>query len=534
MSILPIITGLLGMGIVFLLVPPIQRRCRRANLFLRPPDLHHTHKAPVPRVGGIALAAAFVGIEIFIAACFPARGEAGQHAVILAGSLAMFALGLWDDLTPLGARRKLLGQILISVVVCYFGIGIENFKIPFTGTIINLGAWGVLITVLWLVSMTNLINLIDGVDGLAGGICLMLMALLAWVGHQNLHLGLVASGMAGALLGFLWFNFPPARIYLGDGGAYFLGFQIGLFTIVSSQKGTILAALVAPLFVLALPIVDTALAILRRGLQGLPIFRPDRRHIHHRLIDMGLSRRQVVLSLYALTLVFLLMGFAAFLSRGQLAPTLLGIVVLVILFCAGRLSFSREWFAVGRVLGNSVSMRQEIQYALCLTRWLTLEGNRRGSIEGLWSDLLFLAQRLGFTSVKLTLADGERLWERPANFGTSHSARHVLQGGRYGVLELKAPSSPEGAGFPAASQSFDEQSEMSFRPGVSDGRLFEILSELLAEGWIKAASRWENGSKTPLRFDSRASAHRNGAQGKSLAGPPLPQHVYGPAQPEPN
>jgi UDP-GlcNAc:undecaprenyl-phosphate GlcNAc-1-phosphate transferase len=148
--------------------------------------------------------------------------------------------------------------------------------IPFSATIIDLGNWGILITVLWLVGMTNLINLIDGADGLAGGICLMLMVLLAYVGHESGSFELLVSGMAGALLAFLWFNFPPARIYLGDGGAYFLGFQIGLLAILSSHKGTVLAALVAPLFVLALPIIDTALAILRRGLRGLPIFRPDR------------------------------------------------------------------------------------------------------------------------------------------------------------------------------------------------------------------------------------------------------------------
>ena len=143
------------------------------------------------------------------------------------------------------------------------------------------------LTVLWLVGMTNLINLIDGVDGLAGGICLMLMGLLAYVGHDSGSYECLVSGMAGALLGFLWFNFPPARVYLGDSGAYFLGFQIGLFSIISSHKGTIFAALVAPLFVLALPILDTTLAILRRGLRGLPIFRADRRHIHHHCSKWG-------------------------------------------------------------------------------------------------------------------------------------------------------------------------------------------------------------------------------------------------------
>lgn len=127
---------------------------------------------------------------------------------------------------------------------------------------------------------------------------------------------LLATGMAGALLGFLKFNFPPAKIYLGDGGAYFLGFQIGIFSLVSSQKGSVVAALVAPMFVLGLPIVDIVLAILRRGLRGLPVFRPDRRHLHHHLLDMGFSRRKVVLCIYSVTLVFMVMGFVAFWSNG--------------------------------------------------------------------------------------------------------------------------------------------------------------------------------------------------------------------------
>src|SRR6266511_4052633 len=245
MNTLPIITGLLGMGIVFLLIPLILKLCLHTQWFERTPDLHHTHKNAIPRLGGIALAAAFVGIEVLLAVFFPEQGDARQLKIVVGSSLAMFGIGLWDDIGSLGAKRKFLGQVLIAAAVYSLGIGIQSFKIPFTEHIINLGAWGGLITVVWLVSMTNLINLIDGVDGLAGGICLMLMALLAWVGHQSLHLGLVASGMAGALLGFLWFNFPPARIYMGDSGAYFLGFQIGLFTIVNSQKGTILPALVA-------------------------------------------------------------------------------------------------------------------------------------------------------------------------------------------------------------------------------------------------------------------------------------------------
>jgi len=405
----------------------------------------------------------------------------------------MFGLGLWDDLKPLGARKKLLGQLLIASSVCGFGIGITTFKLPWSGQIIDLGNWGAVLTVIWLVSMTNLINLIDGVDGLASGICLMLMALLAYVCNQNGGFELTAAGMAGALLGFLWFNFPPARIYLGDGGAYFLGFQIGFLSLVASHKGTVVAALVAPLFVLALPIVDTLLVILRRGLKGLPIFRPDRKHIHHRLLEMGFSRRKAVLSLYGITVVFLLMGFMVFVSRGELTPTLLGITLLILLLCAGKLNFSREWFAVGRVLGNSLEMRQEIQYALSLTHWLRLEGARQNSIEALWPDLVFVVQRLGFTSISLTLADGARTWQCSETVGATQQWRHSLRSGHAGVLELKAPVIRE----PEANQ----HNLIS----ISDPKLFDILCELVAEGWLKATRDWAEDKIIPLSFTSRST-----------------------------
>ena len=501
--------ALAGLAIVCVLVPLILQSAAAKSLSLRGQDLHHTHKTPVPRLGGLALAAAFIGVEILIAVVWPEqRAKTPGRLVVLISSLAMFGLGFWDDLKPLGAKRKLFGQILIAAAVCAFGMGIQRFKIPFIGTIIDLGGWGVLVTILWLVGMTNLINLIDGVDGLAAGICLMLMVLLAYVGHQSGSFELLVSGMAGALVGFLWFNFPPARIYLGDGGAYFLGFQIGLFAILSSNKGTIFAALAAPLFVLALPIVDTALAILRRSLRGLPIFRPDRRHIHHHLLDMGLSRRKVVLYFYAVTLVFLIMGFGAFWSRGHLIPVLLGAATLILLLCAGKLNFSRHWFAVGRVVGDSLEIRQEIHYALTLMRWLVLEGGRRNSVEELWGDLVFAVQRLGYSLVRMTLADGERVWQQGNGCYTSRSVVQVLQGGRLGTLELKAPC----CDVRADSAQRPPECERSFCPCVADGRVFEIVSELLAEGWVKGVSRLKQADRPPLRFDTKLAAPRNPLQ----------------------
>jgi len=464
----------------------------------------------------VALVVAFVGIELLIAVAWPERrAVTPERLPFVISSLAMFALGFCDDLKPLGAKRKLFGQTVIALGVCAFGLGIQRFKIPFTETIVDLGAWGVLITLLWLVGMTNLINLIDGVDGLAAGICLMLMLLLAYVGHQSGSFELLVSGMAGALLGFLWFNFPPARIYLGDGGAYFLGFQIGLFAIASSHKGTVFAALVAPLFVLALPIVDTSLAMLRRGLRGLPLFRPDRRHIHHHLLGMGLSRRRVVLYLYGITVVFLAMGFTAYWSRGHLIPVLLGIGTLILLLCAGKLNFSRHWFAVGRVVGNSLGMRQEICYALTLMRWLTLEGGRRNSVEEFWVDLLFAAQRLGYTSVRLSLADGQRAWQQPNGCGPTRSVIYTLQGGRLGTLELQAPRCDSSAGQPQQPQVCGR----SRCPCIADDRVFEIVSELLAEGWVNGVSHLRPKDRPPLRFDTSLVASGISLRRKASSSP---------------
>lgn len=497
------------MAIVFLLIPVILDVSQRWKWLQRSRELHHTSNNPVPRLGGIALAAAFLGVEVFIAVSSPdGRANMRDHTIVILSSLAMFALGLWDDLRALGAKRKLVGQLLIASAVYFAGLGIQKFQIPFTGKVLDLGAIGFLATVIWLVAMTNLINLIDGVDGLAGGICLMLMTLLAYVGHQSGSFEGLVAGMAGAILGFLWFNFPPARIYLGDGGAYFLGFQVGLFSLVSSQKGTVLAAMVAPLFVLALPIVDTTLAILRRGLRGLPIFRPDRRHLHHHMLASGMSRRKVVLWFYAVTLIFLIMGFAAFLSRGALVPILLGVSALVLLLCAGKLRFSRGWFSVGRVLETSLGMRQEVQYGLSITRWLALEGHRCSSVEGLWSDFIFTARKLGFCYVKLALADGERVWQEDpgAEYSNSSlSATHELEGGRFGTLELKAPTCPFESPTSARANCRRWGSSAANCPCVADSHLFRILGELLAEGWIKAAGRCAPEPNTALAFSTRPS-----------------------------
>ena len=460
-------------------------------------DVHHTHQIPVPRLGGVAMVGGMVAVVLVFVLFFGSDFVmTSQRWLIVTASLTMFGLGLWDDLLGLGAKRKLLFQLAIATATCFLGIDISHFRVPFVDHVVDLGLWSWPVTVLWLVALTNLINLIDGVDGLAGGICLMLMVLLLYVSNASGTVPIITAGMIGAILGFLKFNFPPARIYMGDGGAYFLGFFIGVTTIVTAQKGTIFAGLVAPLFVLALPILDTSLAILRRGLRGLPLFRPDRKHIHHRLLSMGHSRRKVVLGLYAFTAFFLVLGFVTFCFHGQYFPLIVGTAVLTVLLVAGRLSFSREWFSLGRVVGNSLASRQDVQYAMCLSKWLAMEGIRAETVEHLAEDAVIMACKLGFASVRIHLEDGEKFWQIiDVPTSSQELFRHGLPGRSDCFLEL-------GVLRPAAS--------LPATPGVSwhTESTFEVLADLLAEGWSKAVADWERINQLPAHFNTPAGAVR--------------------------
>jgi UDP-GlcNAc:undecaprenyl-phosphate/decaprenyl-phosphate GlcNAc-1-phosphate transferase len=215
-----------GLAVAFLVIRLVLAWSGGASADLTIRDLHHTHKLPVPRMGGLGLVAAFVLVGGAAVAWHDQNLNPGQSSVVfLALASAMFLLGFWDDLRPIGAKKKLLGQILIAAASYFLGFSIDKFKVPFVGSELVLGWWALPLTVFWLVAMTNLINLVDGIDGLAGGICLMLMILMVYVGLQTQQLVLVASGMVGALIGFLWFNFPPARIYMGTGEPTSLAFS---------------------------------------------------------------------------------------------------------------------------------------------------------------------------------------------------------------------------------------------------------------------------------------------------------------------
>jgi len=445
-------------------------------------DFHHTHASPVVRLGGGALAVAFAVVALAIP-YFSSLSAATTNTlgVIVFGSLAMFALGFWDDLRPLGARFKFVVQIVIAGSVYFGGIKIEVLKNPFTDIELSLGLFGFVVTILWLVTLTNLINLIDGIDGLAGGICLMLMCLLAnlGIGGDSGFSMLLPIGVAGALLGFLKFNYPPAKIHMGDGGAYFLGFFIGALSIVNSNKGTVVAALIAPAFALALPIVDVSLAVLRRGLRGLPVFRPDQKHIHHYLITLGFSRERTVLILYTVSFLCLFLAFGVFWLQGRLLPLFSGLLFLVLVISGHVSGFTKDWFAIGGQLGKSLALRKETRYALILSQWLEMEVERHHSVEELWQDYQFVVKKLGFSRVRLVLPDSAHTWQAEGFDERVGGIQHI----RHEISE-------------------DSAIEFAADQRVLPEHLFKLLADLAAETWHKAALRWRVLNKTPLHFMS--------------------------------
>lgn len=483
--------------ITWTLIPPIRKYLGFLNRDNASP-FHHTHRRGRSRLGGLAMVVSFLTVSV--GAWIYDPGDAAQvqtRWIILCCTTAMFLLGFLDDIKPIGARRKLTGQILIALLAWCGGIQIENFRNPFGGHIYHLGSLGCPVTVFWLIALPNLINLIDGMDGRAGGIALMLMGFLSYAGlaGSSAFPALCAAGMVGALAGFLWFNFLPARIFMGNGGAYFLGVLVAQLSIVNFQKGTIVASLLAPLFVLALPIVDVTLAILRRGLKGMPIFHPDKRRIHHNLLGIGYTPKRAVLALYFISVIFLVFGIFVFWSEGQWAPILLGVGCLALIVSARSFSFSREWFSVGRVLGNSIQMRENVHYALTLTRWLEMEAKRCDSAENLWSDFKFLAMKLNFSRVKLTLPDGGREWRREdTQFPPPEMRRYRQEFGPDNCMAL----------------------EFEMEAAACDTRIFWNLSDIACEAWQKAAMTWKVVNQIPVAFNSRVSDAESRPAGKGI------------------
>jgi UDP-GlcNAc:undecaprenyl-phosphate/decaprenyl-phosphate GlcNAc-1-phosphate transferase len=264
------------------------------------PNHRKVHEKIMPRMGGLAI---FIGVTVG----YLVSGLQNEKVTaITVGGILITILGILDDKYELSAKVKFSGQILVALMIVSTGLTIDFISIPFVVEKFYLGWLSFPITVLWIVGITNAINLIDGLDGLAAGISsigIATIAIMAGLAGKELIL-LLSIIILGSTIGFLFYNFHPAKIFMGDTGALFLGYSISILSLLGLYKSVTLFSFLIPIIILGVPIFDTATAIIRRLVHKKPISAPDKSHLHHRILAMGLSHRNTVLAIYALGVLF--------------------------------------------------------------------------------------------------------------------------------------------------------------------------------------------------------------------------------------
>jgi UDP-GlcNAc:undecaprenyl-phosphate GlcNAc-1-phosphate transferase len=322
--------------------PIASRLARQLDIIDRPNDRKVNLRADIPLLGGLA-----VGMGFFVACALVVLQSAkatlyhGHIEGVLVGGAILMAVGAFDDRFALSWKPKLGAQLLAAWVAIYYGFRIEHFTEPF-----ELNRWEFhpavmfVVTTIWIVAITNAMNLLDGLDGLATGVGAIVGATLTyicWEAGQTFGF-MVGLALVGALLGFLPFNFSPARIFLGDTGAVLTGYSLSILALEGYAKATLLT-FVVPILALAVPIIDTGLSIVRRALRGRPIFDPDKAHIHHRMLASAGTHRDAVLSIYFLTGCFCVIAVSFTRLDGPAAVLFLGLVVILTVRLLRNLGF---------------------------------------------------------------------------------------------------------------------------------------------------------------------------------------------------
>lgn len=338
---------LTALVLALLITPAVARLGVRLGVVDRP-GARKVHRRPIPRIGGLAIYLAFWGA--FLPLLAPGIHNATNILYQIAheplmiplalGGAVVFALGLWDDKRGLNPWLKLVVQILAAMVVYFCGVRITSFTLPGIG-FVHLGPLALPATVFWILLVINAINLIDGLDGLAAGVSFfacMVLVVLGVIGGRY-FLAAVTAALAGAILGFLRYNFNPAIIFMGDGGSYFLGFMLACVSIIGSVKSQAAVSMLIPVIALGVPLLDTVWATVRRFILGRRIFQADREHFHHRLLKLGYSHREAVLVLYAATICCGAVALVAVNLQDERAALILGVVGLAAILGIRRLGY---------------------------------------------------------------------------------------------------------------------------------------------------------------------------------------------------
>ena len=331
---------LVALVVSFLMTPVVKTFAYKVGAIDVPKDNRRMHKVPIPRLGGLAI---FIGFMVSILLFAEISAEMKS---ILLGAVIIVVLGVVDDIMALPAMLKFVVQIAAALIPALNGVQILAFSNPniFSESLYwVLGGLSVPFTVLWIVAITNAVNLIDGLDGLANGVSAIsatTMLVIALVGGQT-QVSIVLAALVGACVGFMPYNMNPAKMFMGDTGATFLGFILATMSIQGLFKYYAVVSFVVPFLILGLPIFDTAFAFIRRVAHGQSPMHAERSHIHHRLIDMGLNQKQAVATLYVISAI---LGLSAVVltTSGEQKAMLMFAALCIVGAVAARVVFPRE------------------------------------------------------------------------------------------------------------------------------------------------------------------------------------------------
>jgi UDP-GlcNAc:undecaprenyl-phosphate GlcNAc-1-phosphate transferase len=364
----------LALGLSFILTRSVRNLAINRGWVSAPLSERHLHAAPLPRLGGVAIFAAFVlslAVAITISSYNP-RLQFGSSLQILVTILVpgcmVFLLGLYDDVRSVGPYVKFAVQAVAAFLLWLGGLRILDLPVLFGA---RQFPWfvGLALTIVWVLGITNAFNLIDGLDGLAAGSAffstLVVFVVALW-SHSSL-VALMTVALTGAILGFLRFNFNPATIFLGDSGSLFIGFLLSALALEGAQKAPTVIAVAIPVVSFGLPILETSLSVLRRLIGGRPVFTADREHIHHRLLQLGMSHRQVVIVLYAVSALFGLLSLFLLWPTGSSLGLVLAVVGTGIWLGLQHLGYP-EFGEIRRVAQRTLEQRQIVINNLAIRR----------------------------------------------------------------------------------------------------------------------------------------------------------------------
>ncbi|MEA3359269.1 MAG: MraY family glycosyltransferase [Thermodesulfobacteriota bacterium] len=376
------------------------------------PNERKVHTKTIPRFGGPAIVVSFLLTLSFIS-LFINNNVSDllvlnrQTGLILLGAFIVFGAGLLDDLYRLRWTIKLLLQVLGASTTFLAGLKIGH--VDFFGLSLHFGVFSYVVTIFWFLLFINAVNLIDGLDGLAAGITFFACAVMVIfsIAIQNWLVASLFTALAGSTLGFLRYNFNPARIFLGDGGSYFLGYAIAAFSIMGSTKSHMGTIMLIPLVGMGVPLFDTILSPVRRFILGQHMFHPDKGHVHHKLVEMGLSTRKAVLFIYGISVALLIFSLILVNFRNEQIGLYLTILVIPSILFLRKVKYF-EYFTSDKIFGWLNDLTDEAGLKRDRRTFLSMQMNiiNSESLEQLWHSIIKAGEKINLSSMSLDVEPG--------------------------------------------------------------------------------------------------------------------------------